>query len=117
MAFSQVGEYIEDVKGIAAMVPQVLEHLKHQNPKVRHAALHCIGQISDDMTEDFQEEYGNVVLPALIATLCDPVPRVSAHCCSAVTNFMDGASEDLVEPHMSTISPILANLMKTGISI
>ena len=27
MAFSQVGEYIEDVKGIAAMVPQVLEHL------------------------------------------------------------------------------------------
>jgi hypothetical protein len=30
---------------------------------------------------------------------------------------MDGASEELVEPHMAAISPILANLMKTGISI
>ena len=117
MAFSLVGEYIEDVNGLAARVPTVLEHLQHPNPKVRHAALHCIGQISDDMTEDFQDEYGATVLPALIATLNDPVPRVSAHCCSAITNFMDGASEDLVEPHMNTISPILANLMKTGISI
>lgn len=27
MAFSQVGEYLEDVKGLAAMVPTVLEHL------------------------------------------------------------------------------------------
>jgi hypothetical protein len=99
------------------MMPAVLEHLKHPNPKVRHASLHCIGQISDDMTEDFQEEYGATVLPALIAALNDPVPRVSAHCCSAITNFMDGASEELVEPHMQTISPILAGLMKTGISI
>lgn len=69
------------------------------------------------MTEDFQDEYGAIVLPALINALNDPVPRVSAHCCSAITNFMDGASEELVEPHMGTISPILANLMKTGISI
>lgn len=56
-------------------------------------------------------------MPALITALNDPVPRVSAHCCSAITNFMDGASEELVEPHMTAISPILANLMKTGISI
>lgn len=53
MAFSQVGEYIEDIKNISAMVPVVIEHLQHHNPKVRHASLHCIGQISDDMTEDF----------------------------------------------------------------
>jgi importin-5 len=117
MAFSQVGEYIEDIKNISAMVPIVLTHLKHQNPKVRHAALHCIGQISDDMTEEFQEEYGSIVLPALIESLNDPVPRVSSHCCSAITNFMDGATEELVEPYISQISPILANLMKVGISI
>jgi hypothetical protein len=30
---------------------------------------------------------------------------------------MDGATEELIEPHIGTISPILANLMKTGISI
>ena len=53
MAFSQVGEYIDDVKKISAMIPVVLEHLKHQNPRIRYASLHCIGQISDDMTEEF----------------------------------------------------------------
>ena len=58
-----------------------------------------------------------MVLPALIECLNDSVPRVSAHCCSAITNFMDGASEELIEPCISQISPILANLMKVGISI
>ena len=53
MAFSQVGEYIDDIKNISVMVPIVLQHLQHPNPKIRYAALHCIGQISDDMTEEF----------------------------------------------------------------
>lgn len=50
------------------------------------------------MTEEFQETYGEQVLPPMIELLEDPVPRVSAHCCSAITNFMDGASEELVLP-------------------
>lgn len=56
-------------------------------------------------------------MPALVATLDDPVPRVSAHCCSAITNFMDGASVDLVFNHMATLSQKLGVLMQNGISI
>jgi len=104
MAFSQVGEYIDDIKNIGNMIPVVLEHLRHSNPKVRYAALHCIGQISDDMTEEFQTTYGKLVLPALLPILEDPVPRVSAHCCSAITNFMDGASSELVQEHFQALS-------------
>lgn len=117
MAFSQVGEYIENISDIGAMVPVVNGALSHENPKVRFAALHCIGQISDDMTEDFQEAYGKELLPAMIKTLDDPVPRVSAHCCSAITNFMDGASEELVLPHFAELSAKLGGLMQNGISI
>jgi len=117
MAFSQVGEYIEDIQNIATMVPIVLAHLKHTNPRIRFAALHCIGQISDDMTEDFQATYGATVLPALLETLDDPVPRVSAHCCSAITNFMDGAEEALVLPYLPELSRKLAHHMTNGISI
>jgi hypothetical protein len=69
------------------------------------------------MTEEFQETYGDSVLPALIKLLEDPVPRVSAHCCSAITNFMDGATEELVMPFMGEISVKLGLLMKNGISI
>ncbi|MFN7881080.1 MAG: hypothetical protein ACK5NI_01160 [bacterium] len=45
------------------------------------------------------------------------MPRVSAHCCSAITNFMDGATEELVLPYMADISIKLGILMKNGISI
>lgn len=117
MAFSQVGEYIDDVKNIGTMLKVVIEHLVHPNPKIRYASLHCIGQLSDDMTEDFQEAFGNDVLPALIAVLDDPVPRVSAHCASAITNFMDGVSEELAQANMQNISMKLGIMMKNGISI
>jgi importin-5 len=43
MALSQVGEYLEDVKTISPMIPTVVEHLTHPVPKIRFAALHCIG--------------------------------------------------------------------------
>jgi importin-5 len=43
MAFSQIGEYVENIDLIAPMVGQVVEHLRHQNPKVRYAAVHCVG--------------------------------------------------------------------------
>ena len=69
------------------------------------------------MTEDFQEQFGAEVLPALIETLSDPVPRVSAHCASAITNFMDGAEEDLVAPQIEALIAKLLPLIKGGISI
>ena len=69
------------------------------------------------MTEDFQSEFGATVLPALIQTLSDPVPRVSAHCSSAITNFMDGAEEELVAPQIEALLGKLLPLIKEGISI
>ena len=69
------------------------------------------------MTEEFQETYGAEVLPALIKGIEDPVPRVAAHCASAITNFMDGASEELVLPYMTDLSQKLGVMIKQGISI
>lgn len=43
MAFSQVGEYVDDVEKIRPMMPIILQHTQHANPKIRFAALHCIG--------------------------------------------------------------------------
>lgn len=64
-------------------------------PKIRYAALHCIGQISEDMSEEFQENFHESVLPALIAMLDDSVPRVQAHTCAALTNFLEGTSKEI----------------------
>jgi hypothetical protein len=53
MAFSQVGEYVDDPEKIKIMVPVIVQHCNHPNPKIRYASLHAIGQIADDMPEEF----------------------------------------------------------------
>jgi hypothetical protein len=53
MAFSQVGEYVDEPQKIAIMVPVLCQHCTHPNPKIRYASLHAIGQIADDMPEEF----------------------------------------------------------------
>jgi len=40
MAFSQVGEYVDEIDKIKPMMPTVIQHLSHANPKIRYAALH-----------------------------------------------------------------------------
>jgi importin-5 len=117
MALSQVGEYLDDIQKIAPMVPVIIQHLTHPNPKVRYAALHCIGQMADDMTEEFQENFHEQVLPALTQTLEDPIPRVQAHACAAMTNFFEGTEENIIVNYVGTIMPKLCTLIQVGISI
>lgn len=76
MAFSQVGEYVDEVAKIATMIPTIVQHVGHENPKIRYASLHCIGQLSDDMPGEFQKAYHSQTMPAMMAALDDPVPRV-----------------------------------------
>lgn len=71
MAFSQVGEYVEEPEKIKMMIPVITEHCKHPNPKIRFASLHAIGQISDDMPEKFQKVYAGDVLPCVIMCIDD----------------------------------------------
>lgn len=99
------------------MVPVVIQHLQHPNPKIRYAAIHCIGQMSDDMTEDFQETFHESVLPAIAQMLDDPIPRVQAHACAALTNFFEGCSEEIVVNYVQAIMPKLCQLIQVGISI
>jgi hypothetical protein len=89
MAFSQVGEYVDEPAKIKPMVPVIVQHCEHANPKVRYAAFHAIGQISDDMPEKFQKEYSNDIIPVLVKGIDDQCPRVVSHACAALTNFME----------------------------
>lgn len=91
MALSQIGEYIEDVDKISAVLQMIMSFLGNENPMMRYAACHAIGQISDDMQPKFQEKYGTDVFPLLLNLLQnDPIPRVVSHSAAALTNFLEG---------------------------
>lgn len=108
---------MDEPSKIASMIPVVIQHLQHPNPKIRHASLHCIGQIADDMPEEFQKAFHAELVPPMITALDDPVPRVQSHACAAMTNFFENAQEEQVLPYMQTISQKLCALIKDGISI
>lgn len=69
------------------------------------------------MTEEFQENFHESVLPALIQMLSDPVPRVQAHACAALTNFFEGCSEEIASQYIAATLPKLSKLIQEGISI
>jgi len=117
MALSQIGEYIDEIDRIKELVPIMVTHLTHQNPKVRYAALHCLGQISEDMSGDFQENFHESILPVLYNALSDTIPRVQAHACAAVTNFMEGCNEVVAEGVTKQLLTKLFDLVHNGISI
>lgn len=100
MAFSQIGEYVDNVDLIAPMVGQVVLHLQHANPKVRYAAVHCVGQMADDMKSKFQTKFGAEVFPAMLQQLDDPIPRVSAHVCSALSNYGENSTQEQLLPYL-----------------
>jgi vesicle coat complex subunit len=107
MALSQIGEYIEDIVKISPMVPTVINHFKHENPKIRYAAIHCIGQLAEDMAPDFEENFHEEVLPALLERLSDPVPRVVSHSCAALTNFLENTDEEVAVNFIEVLLPKL----------
>ena len=91
--------------------------MQHPNPKIRYAALHCIGQLADDMPNDFQKAFHGDIMPALVATLDDQVPRVQSHTCACLTNFCEHIPKDALNPHMQDLSSKFCMLIKDGISM
>lgn len=94
-AFSQCAEYVADIDQIKEMLPAVIDHCKHPHPKIRHSAVHCLGQFATDLKEQLTENYHDTVVPALYLCMNDKVNRVKAHACGSMSNFFEKASQDI----------------------
>lgn len=92
MAISQTVEYLPE-EGIEShldeIVTTLLAQLHDQHHRVRFAACQAIGQIALDHQPMFQKNYAQVILPALVAVLDDPAPRVQSHAAAALINFAE----------------------------
>lgn len=91
--------------------------LRDENPMMRYAACHAIGQISDDMQPKFQQKYGAPLLPEMIKLLRDPIPRVVSHSAAALTNFLEEMDYKVVEKHVDELMELLIAHSATGISL
>jgi hypothetical protein len=76
-----------------------------------------MGQLADDMPDSFCENFGADVLPALLNSLGDEVPRVQAHACAALTNFCEHAKKELLVPQAQAMTEKFCFIMQNGISM
>lgn len=108
---------MEDATHISSIVEMILQYFGHENPMLRYAACHAIGQISDDMKPKYQELYGTQTYPKLVQLLQDPIPRVVSHSAAALTNFLEGLKYEESLTHLNEMMQLLVFHSTNGISL
>ncbi|XP_073141083.1 uncharacterized protein [Henckelia pumila] len=106
IALAQIAEGCSKVmiKNLEQVVNMVLNSFQNPHPRVRWAAINAIGQLSTDLGPDLQVQYHQKVLPALVAAMDDfQNPRVQAHSASAVLNFSENCTPEILTPYLDVI--------------
>ncbi|KAI3738774.1 hypothetical protein L2E82_28919 [Cichorium intybus] len=117
VALAQIAEGCSKVmiKNLEQVVSMVLNSFQDPHPRVRWAAINAIGQLSTDLGPDLQVQYHQRVLPALASAMDDfQNPRVQAHAASAVLNFSENCTPDILTPYLDGIVSKLLVLLQNG---
>lgn len=114
MTIAELGSYINEGEKVSEMVPILTSHTSHAHPKIRYAAYHCIGQMSEDYQEEFQSAHHAAIIPVLLSGCEDIVPRVVAHCCAAICNFFTDAGKTITIQYAALFIPKLTALFAVG---
>ncbi|CAJ2661032.1 unnamed protein product [Trifolium pratense] len=103
----------EDAEGCSKVMTKNLEHVlsmvlnsfSHPHPRVRWTAINAIGQLSTDLGPDLQVKYHHLVLSALAGAMDDfENARVQAHAASAVLNFTENCTPDILIPRLDVLT-------------
>ncbi|XP_013628816.1 PREDICTED: importin-5-like isoform X2 [Brassica oleracea var. oleracea] len=117
IALAQIAEGCSKVmiKNLQQVVSMVLSQFQSPHPRVRWAAINAIGQLSTDLGPDLQNQHHQRVLPALAAAMDDlQNPRVQAHAASAVLNFSENCTPEILAPYLDGIVSKLLVLLQNG---
>jgi hypothetical protein len=117
MTLSEVLQYITDDAKLSEILPLLQPHLQSSHCKIRYASFHVLGQICEDHGPDFQKTHHETIVPRLLAGLQDPIPRVSAHSCAAITNFMEHLGNPLGGRYAEVFMPMLVTNLSSPVSL
>ncbi|CAJ2641867.1 unnamed protein product [Trifolium pratense] len=107
VAITQIAEGCSKVmtKNLEHVLSMVLNSFSHPHPRVRWTAINAIGQLSTDLGPDLQVKYHHLVLSALAGAMDDfENARVQAHVASAVLNFTENCTPDILIPRLDVLT-------------
>ena len=114
LAISQIGEGCQKQIGnkLGEVIKPALEKFLDPHPRVRWAAINCIGQMCTDFGPTIQKEYHEAIVTRLITVMDDAGnPRVQSHAAAAVINFCDEASPEVIAPYLHPLLGKLQSLL------
>lgn len=117
IALAQIAEGCSKVmiKNLERVVSMVLNSFQDPHPRARWAAINAVGQLSTDLGPELQTQFHHCVLPALAGAMDDfQNPRVQAHAASAVLNFSENCTPDILTPYLDGIVSKLLVLLQNG---
>ncbi|ESQ41994.1 hypothetical protein EUTSA_v10012502mg [Eutrema salsugineum] len=117
IALAQIAEGCSKVmiKNLEQVVSMVLSQFQSPHARVRWAAINAIGQLSTDLGPDLQNQHHQRVLPALATAMDDfQNPRVQAHAASAVLNFSENCTPEILAPYLDGVVSKLLVLLQNG---
>jgi len=117
MAISNVGEGCEKflTPHLGDVLNMIAPHFRDPHHRVRWAACNTVGQMSSDFGPGLQQKFHSLLLPCLVSVMDDKDnPRVQSHAASAIINFCEHCTSDVLEPYLDGLLAKLANLLQTG---
>lgn len=115
MAISAISEGCNEgmIGELDKVLELVLPSLRDPHPRVRWAACNALGQMSTDFAGTMQENYHQVVIPAIIPVLAAKEPRVQSHAAAALVNFCEEAEKEVLEPYLDNLLSHLLSLLES----
>lgn len=118
MAMSQLGEYMVEKLNtdVLSIMQLISSYTQNQNPRIRYACCHLLGQFADDLNPDFQEIHHDIYFKMILPLLNDSVPRVVAHALASLTNFLENSNSVQIQPHFQFLYERIIFWVQNGIS-
>jgi hypothetical protein len=107
---------------IAAVVGMVLPSFEDPHPRVRYAAIHCVGQLAVDFAGELHRVAHKEVVAAIGAAMGElnaGCPRLQSHAASALINFChpEYCEAPMITDHVQLLLENLFNLISTDTSV
>ncbi|KAI5778145.1 armadillo-type protein [Geopyxis carbonaria] len=99
---------------LSSIFPIIITLLNDPEAAVRHAALHTITQLADDLSEELGKEHARL-MPLLIRILeTSTEPDMWNRSCNAIDTVLIGIEQHDVEAYLPTLMPKLLEMFQKG---
>ena len=95
------------------VVTLITKYFQDPHPRVRFAAVHCIGQLATDLAPELSEMHHSKIMSGLLHVMGDKIQRVAAHAANASMNVLEHLPKEesafYIEPLMAQYAQLFGS--------